>query len=431
MDTDIAAQWPDRWPPPGFVPVPSLVAGIEVYAPAPEQAHEQSRSFRCSQCGGTIQFDPGQQRLTCPFCGAAQDLDVQRVGRAAEQSEFTLEAMSRAPSGWGAARREIVCEACGAAVAVAPEALTTECAFCGSQRVLARDVAPERLRPMALIPFAVQPGEMRTRVAEWLSRGWMHPPELRHVRAVRDLVGIYLPYWTFSVRVRARWRAEVGIEHTERYRAGGQWHTRRVIRWYPRSGRVELSVEDHLVPGTERVSRVLLARLAPFDIGGLVEYHPGVLAGWQAKSYDLDLPGAWERAKVEIREQAKRACMADIGAHYVRSFEMTADFADERWRYVLLPVYLATYRFGERTYQVAMNGQTGRVAGQKPVAWARVWAAIAAALAPGVLVMLIGLLTLAAGGIGALGLLVGFMLFGAGLACAWIIFRKAQDAERI
>ncbi len=431
MGTDSVAEWPDRWPPPGLAPVASLVPGIEVYAPAPQETDDRSRSFRCSQCGGTIQFDPGQRRLACPFCGAAQDLNVQQVGRAAEQAEFTLAAMARAPSGWGEERREIVCEACGAAVTVAPDVLTTECAFCGSQRVLARDVVPDLVRPMAVIPFAVGRDEMRTRVAAWLSRGWMHPRELRQVRQVRDLVGVYLPYWAFNLRVDARWRAEVGVVHTERYRSGGQWHTRQVIRWYPRSGRVALPVEDHLVPATERVSGVLLERLAPFDLGGLVEYHPGVLAGWQAKSYDLDLPSAWERAKVCIREQARRVCYADIGSHRVRNFEMVADFADERWRYVRLPVYLATCRFRGETYHVGMNGQNGRTAGQKPVAWARVWGVIAAALAPGALLMLAGLLTLAAGGVGALGLVLGFVLLVAGLVAALIIYHKARDAERI
>lgn len=428
IEAPSAALWP---PPAGYVAVPSRVEGIEVFAPAPAQADERSRSYRCRQCGGAIAFDPGVQQLTCPFCGAEQALDVARVGRSAEQFEFTLEALARAETGWGEARRELVCEACGAAVAVPPDLLTSTCAFCGSQRVLARDVTPDTLRPTALVPFALERDQMRTLVSEWLGRGWMHPPELRQVQALQDLVGIYLPYWVFNVAVRADWRAEVGTASTERYRAGREWRTRTVIHWRWRSGRVELPVEDLLVPGTERVSAILLGRLAPFDMHGLVDYHLGVLAGWQAKAYDLQLPRAWDAAKGEIRERAKRACQRDIASAHVRNFRMSADFADERWRYVLLPVYLASYAFEGKMYHVAVNGQNGRVAGQKPVLWLRVWLAIAALLLPGACLGLAGMLTVALGGIGAVGLALGFVLLVAGAVGAVVVFRKARAAEEL
>lgn len=420
------------WPPPaGFVPVPSRVDGIELYAPAPQEQPEETRTFRCRHCGGTIAYSATQRQLTCPYCGGLQELAAEEVGQAAAEFEFTLSAMERARYGWGEERRELVCESCSAVVAVAPDALTSTCAFCGSHRVLARDVAGDVLRPTALIPFAVDRERLQALVADWLGRGWMHPPELRSVRALRELAGVYLPFWTFDAHVRADWKAEVGTARTHRYRAGGEWKTRTVIDWHWRSGRVRLPVDDHLVAGTGRVSRVVLRKVGSFDLGGLVEYEPGYLAGWQAKVYDVQLQEAWETAKGEMREQAKRACYADTGSSHVRNFQMAADFADERWRYVLLPVYLASYHFEGRTFQVMVNGQTGRVAGQKPVAWLRVWLAIVALLAPGACLGLVGLLTLALGGIGTLGLVLGFILLVAGLIGAIVVFRKARESEEV
>jgi predicted RNA-binding Zn-ribbon protein involved in translation (DUF1610 family) len=235
MDSSIpsSALWP---PPDGFVPVPSLVEGIEVYAPAPVEEPEETRTFKCRYCGGTIEYSATQQQLTCPYCGRAQDIAAKEVGQAAAEFEFTLETMERAQYGWGEERRELVCESCGATVAVAPDALTSTCAFCGSNRVLARDVAGDVLRPTALIPFVVDKQHCQAQVAEWLGRGWMHPPELRNVRSLRELAGIYLPYWTFDARIGADWKAEVGTPRTERYRSNGEWKTRTVIEWHWRSG---------------------------------------------------------------------------------------------------------------------------------------------------------------------------------------------------
>ena len=37
------------------------------------------------------------------------------------------------------------------------------------------------------------------------------------------------------------------------------------------------------------------------------------------------------------------------------------------WRYVLLPVWIMTYRSGSEMYYFAMNGQTGEVCGKLPI----------------------------------------------------------------
>jgi hypothetical protein len=257
----------------------------------------------------------------------------------------------------------------------------------------------------------------------------MHPPELRSVRALQELTGVYLPFWTFDADIHADWRAEVGTERVERYREDGEWKTRTVIDWNWRSGRVGVPIDDHIVAATDRVSRVILDKVAPFNLGQLAEYEPGYLAGWQAKAYDVQLQAGWKIAKEEMRDKAKRACYRDTGSSHVRNFRMTADFADERWRYILLPVYLASYPFDGRTFQVMVNGQTGSVAGQKPVAWLRVWLAIAALLSPGACLGLLGLLTLPLGGVGTVGLVLGFVLLVAALIGSIFVFQKARSSE--
>ncbi|MFN2271394.1 MAG: hypothetical protein ACK2US_11190 [Anaerolineae bacterium] len=421
------------WPPPAdFVPVPSQIEGIELYAPAPKEEAEETRTFKCRQCGGTISYSAAQRQLTCPYCGSLQQIEAETVGHQADEFEFTLETMAQARHGWGEVRRELVCESCGSVVAVAPDILTSTCAFCGSNRVMARDATGDVLRPTTLIPFAVDQEQVQAKVRAWLGRGWMHPPELRNAGALKGLAGVYLPYWTFDTHVTADWKAEVGTTRTVHYRSGGERKTRTVIDWKWQSGHVSIPIDDQMVPGTAKVSRVILNKVEPFNLDGLVEYDPGYLAGWQAKLYDVQLPQAWEIAKEEIRELTKSACYNNTGSSKVRNMRMTVDFGDERWRYILLPVYLASYPFGERTFQVMVNGQTGRVAGQKPVAWLRIWLAIAALLVPGSCLGLLGLLLLpVTGGASAVGLAVSAVLLIIGVVIAIGIFIKARASEEV
>jgi predicted RNA-binding Zn-ribbon protein involved in translation (DUF1610 family) len=419
------------WSPPnGYVALPSAVEGIEVYGPAPEAEHEDLETFTCRFCGGAVTYSASQRALTCPYCGRFQQIDADAVGRAADEYEFTVDAMASPERGWGEDRQEIACESCGAVVAVAPNALANTCAFCGSHRVLARASRGEVVRPTALIPFTVAQDAVRAVVSEWLGRGWMRPPELRNAGVLRELVGVYLPYWTFDAAARAEWQAEVGRPKTVRYRHGGQWRTRVEVVWRWRSGQVRRRFNDHLVPGTDHVSRPVLESVGPFNLGHLVEYDAGYLAGWQAHRYDVELAEAWETAKSAIREAIRRDCYADSGSAYVRNFKMSVDFADERWRHVLLPVYLCSYKFADQGYQVIVNGLNGQVAGQKPVDWRKVWLVIAATFAPGACLGLVGLLTLPLGGVGGALLAVAFFLLAVALIAGIVIFNRARSTEQ-
>jgi len=80
-------------------------------------------------------------------------------------------------------------------------------------------------------------------------------------------------------------------------------------------------------------------------------------------------------------------------------------------------------------YQVLVNGQSGAIAGQKAVAWEKVWLAIAAMLAPGLLLGLVGLPLVLLGGVGVLPLGLGFLLLVIGGVGAFFLYRKARESE--
>jgi hypothetical protein len=161
----------------------------------------------------------------------------------------------------------------------------------------------------------------------------------------------------------------------------------------------------------------------------LMAYDPGYLAGWQAQAYETTLTEAWDSSKTIIREDAKQACIKDIPTPRYRNFSMQVDFADESWRYILLPIYLAAYKFEGQTYQVMVNGQTGTIAGQKPVAWWKIWLAVTALLAPGTILGLIGVLLSFLAGAGLILVAMGVILFVIGAIVSFIFVRQARESE--
>jgi hypothetical protein len=59
-------------------------------------------------------------------------------------------------------------------------------------------------------------------------------------------------------------------------------------------------------------------------------------------------------------------CGADIGGDEQRVSEVKTSYNAVRFKHVLLPLYLSSYRYRERTFRFQANGQTGEVSGERP-----------------------------------------------------------------
>jgi predicted RNA-binding Zn-ribbon protein involved in translation (DUF1610 family) len=421
------------FPPPNFIPIQSAVEGIEVYKPAPEKDEERREvvDFKCPQCGANTAYSAADGGLTCTHCGYYEPPQKAIVGKGAQEFEFTVETMERAAHGWGATRKELQCQSCGAYTSVPPDTLTHTCPFCGSNEVIQRAAPQDVLRSRFLIPFKIEADACQTITREWLGSSWMTPNTLRRLARVTDFIGVYLPFWTFDAITLADWKAEVGHTQTERYYSNGKWRTRTKIVWRWESGHVQLDHDDLLIEGTTRLSALLLGRIKSFDLRQLAPYEPKYLAGLQAQSYDIPLEKAWETARHEMREKTRMACRSQASTSKIRNFSMNLDFSDESWRYILLPVYLTTYLYNNQTYQVMVNGQTGAIAGQRPVDWTKVWLAVFGLIAPGLTIGVIGLIMMNFGDAGFFIGVIGFILLVIGLIVAFNLVRKAQGMDDV
>ena len=56
----------------------------------------------------------------------------------------------------------------------------------------------------------------------------------------------------------------------------------------------------------------------------------------------------------------------DIGGDAQKIDRMTTRYSAITFKHVLLPVWLASYRWQNKPYRVAINGRTGEVSGERP-----------------------------------------------------------------
>ncbi|MBO0868848.1 MAG: hypothetical protein J2P15_09810 [Micromonosporaceae bacterium] len=339
-----------------------------------------THGYACASCGARLEYAPGTTMLRCPYCGHEQQ--VAQAGRAVQEHAIS----ELAPLvGKPAATAEYVftCAKCGAQTT--SDALSLQCQFCGAPLVR-QQAMPDQVQPEAVLPFAVDKDGVRTALRGWVRSRWFAPGSLKKVSEAEKLKGTYLPHWTFDAGTRTDYTGQRGEHYytTETYTdSQGRTQTRQVrhTNWYPAAGTVARDFDDLLVIGTDRVSPEHLEKLEPWPLEEAQPYQPDFLAGYQTLRYDVAPEAALDTAKVRMDKVIRSDCEQDIGGDEQRLHTVDTTYFNVMFKLLLLPVWIAVYLHGGRSYQVLVNARTAEVIGQRPYSPLKIAAAVAAALA--------------------------------------------------
>ncbi|MCZ2106873.1 MAG: zinc ribbon domain-containing protein, partial [Burkholderiales bacterium] len=229
-------------------------------------------------------------------------------------------------------------------------------------------------------------GQIRDRIRQWYGSRWFAPNKLKTAALTDTLHGIYLPYWTFDAHASAQWQAQAGYYYytTETYRDNnGNVQTRQVqhTRWEPAAGQLQHFFDDALVPGTAGVHRALLRQIEPFPTTtDLQPYSPEFVRGWTVERYQINLGQAAKINEEDMDHTLRSLCIRQIPGDTWRNLSMQRQYQGRSFKHVLVPVWLVSYTYGAKTFQIIANGYTGAIAGERPYSWVKISLAVLAAL---------------------------------------------------
>lgn len=332
------------------------------------------RKFPCSACGAEVLWAPGAAVLLCPYCGTRQEV--------APADEIVVERALAdglaAPRdlGWGAARKTVRCTRCGATESLDPGLAATSCAFCGTATIVDTPADPLMVRPEGIVPFAIDQRNALTRFRDWIGKLWFRPGDLRQKATVDSLRGVYIPFWTFDAETHSVWRAEAGFH--ENVRRGSS--TERRTRWEWRQGVLEKAFDDVPVPASRGLQPLETRPIEPFPTADLTPFDPRYLPGFVAEEVGVDLEHGWAFAKQRMQLEVRAACAAAVPGDTHRNLQVQTEFSEVGYKGALLPVWIAAYQYGGKTYRFLVNGATGKVAGKAPVSWPKILIAVGTVL---------------------------------------------------
>jgi hypothetical protein len=140
----------------------------------------------------------------------------------------------------------------------------------------------------------------------------------------------------------------------------------RRTRWEPAAGVVEHFFDDEPVPGTKGLPLDLLRQVEPFPTGEALAYDTAFLSGHVVEHYQVVLIEAAQRSQEQMYGQLMQMCASQVPGDTHRNLSITPEYSQRTFKHVLVPVWLLSYNYGARAYQVVVNGYTGSIAGQYP-----------------------------------------------------------------
>jgi hypothetical protein len=332
--------------------------------------------YLCPACGAQAVWTPAKKALICPYCSTESAAKLQGDGTLVGESDLAeaLRALPDEKRGWAAERKTVKCQSCQAISVFDEKRVAQACDFCGSPALMNMDDLQSPIRPGSQLPFQISESTVRETIRQWYGSHFWARSDVGDKALTDTLHGIYLPYWTFDAHVECPWEAEAGYHY---YTTDDKGNREQHTRWEYASGHVSHFHDDLLVPASKGVHASLLAELEPFPTTtALLPYDPGYLTGWVVEQYQIDLIEAAQNSRDRMTEIVRQECSNQVPGDTQRGLRIAPTFSAQTFKHTLLPVWLLTYTYGSKNYQVAVNGATGKIAGEYPLSWVKITIAV-------------------------------------------------------
>ena len=339
------------------------------------KALEQTLHLNCPSCGNELRWSAEKKQIACDYCGYAEEIDHSK-DRVVEKSlaEAAQHVRDFVPE--QVDKKVFDCQNCGAKFMVESDTVRVECGFCGSTNVNLEAYDHQYIQPVGIIPFYISRDEATRLFLKWIKKGWFHPNKLKKLTEPEHLHGIYIPFWTFDARTESDWSGEAGHYYyeTRQVRVNGQVQTQRIrkTRWTRRSGHITHFFDDVLVVASGGMTTAEVNEVFPYRLEEVVNFDPRLLLGWESEIYQIEVDEGYHQAAQIMDDRLRQMCSAQLGGDTQRNLRVQSSKRQQTFKHLILPLWICSYVYQNKQYHFTINGQTGRVAGKKPLSWVKI-----------------------------------------------------------
>ena len=331
-------------------------------------------NFQCPACTGPLQFSEKTGKLQCEYCDSSfttEEMDAiyGEKERKSEKQPVPPEEnwdTSDLKSDWGEEGKHLKaynCPSCGAELICEETTAATHCPYCGNPSIV-----PGRLegalRPDYVIPFEISKEQALGKLKAHFQKKPFLPSPFLDKHQLEKTQGVYVPFWLFDGQVSGNCTYHATRTHVSRH--GNEEVTTTNHYMVQRGGR--MAFEKVPVDGSKKMSDAHMDAIEPYDYDRMKPFSVSYLPGFLADRYDVSAEDCQSRADSRCENSFDGALQATIlGYQTCVRHQRDVKLHRGKVHYALLPVWLMHVKWEGKDYLFAVNGQTGKLAGDLPV----------------------------------------------------------------
>lgn len=335
-----------------------------------------------------MQYSPEAQQLKCIYCEAEQPIPhvdgeiiendyeewVERETRApfyTQGAQNQKVSVTEVEEHGGDALYEVTCKQCGATTTFDPHVQSQRCPFCDSPLENNEAHLANFWEPNYVVPFAFSQKKCGEAFKKWIRGKWFAPNAARKSEiGSKRFSGLYLPFWTYDAQMSCTYVGERGERETTTDSDGNSSTT---VRWYKVTGSVADFFDDVLVPAVDSIDRSILDNVTDWKVEAYKTYNNAYFAGFVTQIYTTDFIQGFEFAHKKMEEATRNLIRRDIGGDEQRIHAMDMELEDKKFKLLVLPFWVSSFRYKNKVYQVVVNGMTGKVYGKFPLSFWKIF----------------------------------------------------------
>jgi predicted RNA-binding Zn-ribbon protein involved in translation (DUF1610 family) len=335
--------------------------------------------YKCPQCGAPLTFNADSQRWDCKFCLGSFDVDqvdrtkAEEVQDDGEQAEEQQPLETETTSGFSVdeefnrSTKVFTCPDCGAQIVTDATTAATFCVFCHNPAIIESQLSG-MYRPSKVIPFKFDKESAKKAFKDWCMKKPLVPAAFKAEPQLEKITGVYVPFWLFDSDVSGSVHANA--QKIRKWRTGNYEYTETQYFEVYREG--DMSFRGVPADGSLKMDDNMMDLLEPYDYSQMEDFSMPYLSGYLADKYDQDDKAVYPRIEKKVRDDTISQLMNTIyGYSAIQIINSDVFIRRNHVEYALLPVWMLTYKYKEKNYLFAMNGQTGKVVGNLPYSFGR------------------------------------------------------------
>ena len=292
-------------------------------------------NYKCSSCGGTLQFSSRKQKLVCASCGSEFDVsEFEETKEEGKQAEYKPK-----EDQWNVEEEGLVvyeCKNCGGEVIGDKNMASTKCPYCDNPIVISSKFEGS-LKPDVVIPFKLNKHAAMDELKKHVNSIKLAPAAFKAGNHIQELKGVYVPFWLYDADVHGKATYEAKKEE-KRSDANFEYKD---ISYYDVMREGDVKFKDVPADASNKMDDKLMDSIEPYDLTAGVPYSAAYMAGYLADRYDVTAEDCKPRAEERIKHSTKDLLKSKVtGYTFVNDKTSDINIKKCTHRYALLPVWI-------------------------------------------------------------------------------------------